>query len=111
MSHHDDRQSVAAIHLEQKIDEPRGVYTIQRASRFVGEQDFGIVDQSPRDSRALTFPTGKLARPMIQPMFKSDRGKNVFRALLDAPIALFVGKCWHEDVLEDRALRQQVMKL
>ena len=52
----DDDDQFAAGELVQKVQNLPARLRIERARRFVGEDDGGVFDQRPRDGHALLLP-------------------------------------------------------
>ena len=77
---HNDRDSALVELLKNCHDLDAGA-AVEIASRFVGEQYLGLVDQGPRDSHSLLLPSGKLAGMMILAAGESYRRKNTIRFL------------------------------
>ena len=54
---------------------------IQRAGRFIGQQNRGPVHQRPRDCDALTLAAGKLVWLVMHALFQIDLAQRCFGAL------------------------------
>src|SRR5437762_217681 len=52
VGHHDHRDALFATDFQQEVYETRRILTVERARRFVGEQQFRLVDQRPRHCRS-----------------------------------------------------------
>src|SRR5450759_2644333 len=59
--------------------------TVQIAGGLIGEDQFGLVGQSPGDGHALLLPTRQLIRAVVLPFFKPDQPQAIEHPL--APLA------------------------
>ena len=66
------RHCFFAIEFDQQLSELLGGGVVERAGRFIGEQEFGLVDERADDGDALAFPAGKFARPMVEALGEAD---------------------------------------
>ena len=78
--HENDRVVRVVQVLEKRHDFFTG-FRIEIARRFVGQNDGGIVYQSPRDRDALALAAGKLVRLMVQPITEPHLPQHVRGAL------------------------------
>ena len=82
------------------------VLIVEVADRFVGEDERGIVDESPGNRDALLLAAAQFRRPMPGAIAKSDRVEQL-------PGALEIGSALrqhrHKNVFERCKLRQQVV--
>ena len=111
MGHHDERDAFLLVQLHEELAEIVRGDTVQGAGGFVGEQELGAIDQGADDCHPLAFAAGQLARAMRDPVLQSNAVQQTTRALLGSCIQLRIraDQRRHEHVLNDRALRQQVM--
>ena len=72
VSDDDQRHLVVAIQFHQQVAQRLGGGVVERAGRFIGEDEAGPVDQRTYDGNALAFPAGELGRPMGETMPKAD---------------------------------------
>ena len=108
--HHDDRASLVVQPGEQ-LHDLQGRFRVQVAGGFIRQNEIRIVDQAAGDGHALLLAAGQLRRPVPQPLAQADhRGQGV-AAFFGLPVdaALVVQR--HLDVLDDRQLRNQVVRL
>ena len=70
-----DEHHGAALFLLQANDEIKnrvGVFTVEIAGRFVGQQERWSVGQTARDRNPLALAAGELGREMIKPILETD---------------------------------------
>ena len=86
-------------------------FGIERARRLVGEQNFGVVDERPRDRHALHLPARKLVRFFIQVLFQPHAPER----LLGARLALLRRHARKGErqlhVAQNRLVRDEVIRL
>ena len=106
---HDD-QPFARDLLDEIHDLHAGI-RIERAGRFVGEQDLGIVDQGARDGDALHLPARKLVGLFIDMFFEPHAHERLPRAFL----ALRRGDARKGErkfhVSQNRLMRNEIVRL
>ena len=79
------------------------VLIVEVADRFVGEDERGIVDESPGNRDALLLAPAQFRRPVPGAIAKTDRVEE----FLGAPgIRSALRKHWDKDVLKSCKLRQ-----
>ena len=61
-----------AVEPDDEIENVVGVFAVEIARGFVGEQHGGAVGKAAGDGDALAFSTGKFGRKMIEAMLQSD---------------------------------------
>src|SRR6516225_4306550 len=99
--------SFAARACEKRSD-LTGVLIVEVADRLVGENERGIVDESPGNRDALLLAAAQFRRPVPGAIAKTDRVEQ----LLGAPeIRSALRQHRHKNVLERCKLREQVVGL
>ena len=78
----DDRDALLVEILHQVHDLVRGL-RIERARRFIGQQDAGAVGQGASDGDALLLAAGELHRPVVHARAEADEFKAFLRAGVD----------------------------
>ena len=81
MRDHDHRPAVAAKAVEDREDFLARL-RIQVPRRLVGRHDHRVVDQRPRDGRALLLPTGRLRQPVVASVGKTRTRSQLARLLV-----------------------------
>ena len=104
----DEDQSPASFtaRAREKRSDLTCVLIVEVAHRLVGEDERGIVDESPGNRDALLLAAAQFRRPMPGAIAKSDRVEQL-------PGALEIGSALrqhrHKNVFERCKLRQQVV--
>ena len=103
------------VQLEEQVGHGRGRGPVEVAGRLVAEQETRPQDEGARQGRPLSFPAGELGRTVVEALAEAHPREQLPRASLE------VGgrgtpsprgdQRRHEDVLQHRALRQQVVLL
>src|SRR5215472_13721112 len=106
----DEDQSPASFAARPR--EKRGdltcVLVVEVADRLVGEDERGIVDESPGDRDALLLAAAQFRRPVPRAVAKTDRVEEFQAAPWIRPP---LREHWHKNVLERCKLREQVVGL
>jgi hypothetical protein len=80
------RKAAFTLQLYKKVEYLRLHRDIQRGYRFVGNHEFGLAGESPRNAYALALPPGKLVRkPGMETGFKTGCLQEPFRLCLALP--------------------------
>ena len=61
---HDERDAFIAIHLDKQVSKVFGRCAIERSGRFIGEEQFRLIDQRANHRSALSFTARELARAL-----------------------------------------------
>src|SRR5688500_7763864 len=61
------RQPALSVEPAHEVDDVVGALAVEVAGRLVGPDDRGVVDQSPRDRRALALASRQLVGDVIGP--------------------------------------------
>ena len=107
----DDRDAERAVDLfEQREDGARG-RRVERAGGLVAQQNLGVCRQRTGDRHALLLPAGQLGRIIVRPVGKADGFEQLARPFFR--LRLFDARDLEReaDVLQRRALLQQVKLL
>jgi len=72
MGDNDKSDVFLTVQLHQQFGKILRRCAIERARRFISEEQFRLINQRPHDRVALTFAAGKLAGSMIQPGAEAD---------------------------------------
>ena len=109
---HDDRLARVVQLLEHLHDFVAGL-GVEVTGRLVGQDDVGVVDQRAGDRDALLLAAGELRRAVIEPVAQADQPGHLDRPLLrlGADLAGALVGQRKLDVLEDRVLLDQVVRL
>jgi hypothetical protein len=108
---HDDGLA-HGVELRQALHNLVAGLGVEVAGRLVGQDDTGIIDQSPGDGDALLLAAGQLHGAVIEAIAQADHVGQV-----EAPFACPLGQVnalveqGNLDVLDNRVLRQQVVRL
>ena len=111
--HHNDRAPFL-IEAREEFHDLIARGRIEISSRLVGQNDFRIVDQCPRDRDSLLLPPRKLERTVIEPLAQSDfLGQRETTFLLEGADRWISRAVMQRqlDVLEHRVLGDQVVRL
>src|ERR1039458_9026682 len=96
--------------LEQLDDFTTGV-RIEIAGRFIGQEQFRLVDERAGDGHALLFAAGKFGRPVLHTVLETNPGEQV----ASARPGLADGSAGHArrqtDIFERIEFRQQMIRL
>jgi hypothetical protein len=60
------------VEVKKEVDDSVAGFVIEIAGGFVGEKNFGTVEEGPGESDALLFPTGELRRVMMKALGEAD---------------------------------------
>ncbi len=95
----------------EKIDDLVAGVRIQIARGFIGQDQFGIVDERSGDGYPLLLAAGELAGPVVQAVPQTDASKQLFppRFGLRGRDSCEAG--WQTDVLQGIQLGQEVVGL
>jgi hypothetical protein len=109
----DEGEVLFTVQVDEELGEVRGGGAVERAGGFVGEEEFGLVDEGAHDGDALAFAAGELAGSVFKSRAEGDAIEEFAGAVRGAGAegAVFGGECGDEDVFEDGALGQKVMAL
>ena len=69
-----------ADQFDQQIKNPLAVLLIERAGRFVAEQQLRIIHQRADQRTALALAAGELAHPLAEPMLDAGRHRQFLQA-------------------------------
>ncbi len=110
---HHQGDGLLAVQFDQELAEVQGRSVVQSASGFIGQQEFGLVNQSPNHGHALAFAPGELAGAMRQTGRKADAIQELARAVLGAigRGGFAKGQGRKQNIFKDRALSKEVMGL
>jgi len=117
VSRDDERHAFLAVQLDEKLTQRRRAGVIERAGRFVGEQERRLVDKRPNDRYALAFAAGELTGAMIEPLTKADAVEQAAGAINGSFAGSKTGgasrscQSGHKDVFQRGALRQEKVGL
>ena len=113
MRHHDQSHLLFAVQFNQQLSESLGRIPVERASRFVRKQKLWLIDQSAHHGHPLTLATGQLTWAMMQTFTQPHAFQELLCAInrAAASVTAYVGDGRDQDILQHRALREQVMRL
>jgi hypothetical protein len=115
VGHDDEDVVVALVQVEQQRRDNRRRGLIEVAGRLVAEHQARLVDERARDGDALLLAARQLAGPVLDAVAKPDLLDQLTRQRRPiAPLRLLGAagdERRHQDVLDDRALRQQAVIL
>ena len=108
MGDKDQSPASFAARPREKRGDPTCVLIVEVADRLIGEDERGIVDQSPGNRDALLLAATQFRRPVPRAIAKTDRVEQ----LAGAPgIRAAVWQHGNKDVLERCKLREQIVGL
>ena len=64
VGYHDEGDAFIAIHLDKQVSKVFGRCAIERSGRFIGEEQFRLIDQRANHRSALSFTPRELARAL-----------------------------------------------
>ena len=106
---HDDE--LIFCDLLQQIHDLHARLAVERAGRFVGEQDVGVVDDGARDGHALHLAAGHLVRRLVELVAQTD----LFQRLDGARAPLLTGDARERqcelDICQHALVRDEVVAL
>ena len=83
----DDERAVAApLLLADEREDLVAPFSVEVASRLVGEEDDRVLDQGPRDRHPLLLAPRELRRPVTQPVAEPDLLQEAPRLSRDIPV-------------------------
>ena len=109
----DEGDALVAVEVEKEVGDGVGGGGVERAGRFVGEDQLGPVDQCSGDGGAELLAAGKLPGEVVEPLAEADFFEKLTGSLFRfgggfLPVA---GEVRNQDVLEHRELGKQVLLL
>ena len=105
---HDDA-AAAAADLEKQIEDLHRCFRIQIPGGFIGQDQFRIVQERPRDAHALLFAAGKFVRHLVTLVRKADLLKDLLHAIIHPLLLLPACGLEHEEqIIVHCAIAQQL---
>ena len=104
----DEGGAAAGVEFEQQVADVLAGGMVERAGRFVGEQDARAGDEGTCQRHALLLATGQLARVVAGAMGQADLGQHLVHPCAVLASGQFQRQC---DVLGGSQRRQQVEAL
>ena len=108
---HHEHSFLLLLQFQQELADPGGRGAIEIARRLVRQEQEGPVDQGSGQCRPLAFTAGQLRGPVIEAVAQSDPIQQFLRPLDSLGKNGTGGDRRHEHILQDRALRQEVVVL
>ena len=78
MGHEHEHRLVLPVQFEQEFADGSGARAVQVAGRFIGEQQFGGVNQSPSHGDALAFAAGEFGGAVSETVPEADAVEEFF---------------------------------
>jgi hypothetical protein len=109
----DEGDVLGAVEVEEEVGDGVGGGGVEGSGGFVGEDEFGLIDEGAGDGGAEFFAAGELPGKVAEARGEADGFEELAGALFGGgggfgPIA---GEAWDEDVFEDGELREEVVLL
>jgi hypothetical protein len=101
MRRHHDRWTARLVNAADQIEDHPAVFRIEIASRLVGEDQRGAMDDGAGDGDALHLAAGKLVREMCAAIAESDLLQHLSHARFDLAARHVRQRQRKGDVLED----------
>ena len=94
--------------LVEELDYLFAIGVIEGGGGFVGEDDFGLIDEGSSDADSLAFAAGEFVGEAVQFVFETEFGEEVFGAIFrgwrDGEDILKRGEVTEEEgLLEDKS--------
>jgi hypothetical protein len=111
VSDHDQRGARGLLEVKKQRGESFGVFLVESASGFIGEDEARLIDEGSHDSNALTLAAGELRRLPSHAVLQTHLREQVLRTLARIGGRLREGERGQKNVFEYTALRHEVVKL
>jgi hypothetical protein len=107
------RDTFLLIEPDEEIAEIRGRGAVERTGRFISKEKLGLINEGANHCDALAFATGELTGAMRESAAETHFIQELTGALRSggAEFVVFEWKRGDEDIFEDRALRQEMVRL
>ena len=108
VGYHDDGLAKFAVQILEEFHDFGPGFAVQRAGRFIGDQDGWVVDQGARDCHSLLLAAGEFVRVMVHPFLQTHQFKRAFGFLFAFMGAQSGIAEWQEYIVECAGAREQV---
>src|SRR5438034_4001942 len=96
-----------ANHLENSVTGP----VVEIASGLIGQQQFGLTNQGPRNRDSLLFTPGNFTHFVVEPPGQANPIKNLTCRCFGDTAVVTPNEFGHHRILERSEFRQKMMKL
>lgn len=107
----DQHAADVATEFQQQAADRVGIFAVEVAGRFIGEQQGGLIDECSADGDSLSLTTGQLRGTMFQTMLQANSFEHLRRASDIVRRCAGTSQSRDQHVFQHRALRQQMMLL
>ena len=111
MSDDHEKGPLLTLHFQKQLSDRGAGFGVEIAGRFVGEEEDRLLNKGPGDGCALAFSAGDLGRTVVFPLGEPDTFQEHFGTRRPLRGSTAPGQRGHEDVFENRTLREEVMFL